>query len=418
MRKLPAYKLFLFLTGSHALLFTMMGFIHAIYRVEAAQLNPLQLVLLGTALEVVVFVCEVPTGIVADVYSRRLSVVIGYAVIGLAFVLQGSLPFFLPILLGEMIWGLGYTFISGAEDAWLADEIGEERLTHAYMRASQVGRIGALAGILVSAALGTVQLALPILISGAAFVLLSIFLALVMPETGFAPAPRGERSSWQQMGVTFRAGLQVVRARRVLMLILLIGLFMGLSSEGLDRLWHAHLLTHFTFPDIWRLQGPVPWFGALGIASLLLGLALTEAIQKQIDVDDTHRALRAQFLLNLVMIVAVVVFGIATRLPAALLAILVVQVFRSANWPLYRAWTNKQIEPRVRATVLSMTGQVDAVGQILGGPGMGWLATAFSTRVTMVAVAILLSPVLLLYLLALQWSNAAARRAEVEAAAS
>jgi MFS transporter, DHA3 family, tetracycline resistance protein len=417
MRRLPAYKLFLFISGSHALLFTMMSFIHAIYRVEAAHLNPLQLVLLGTALEVVIFVFEVPTGIVADVYSRRLSIIIGYAVMGLAFLIQGSLPFFLPILLGEMIWGLGYTFISGAEDAWLADEIGEERLTHAYLRASQVGRIGSLAGILISSALGTLQLALPILVSGVAFVLMSAFLALVMPETGFKPTPRGERNSWQHMGATFRDGLRVVRGRRVLMLILVIGLFIGLSSEGLDRLWHAHLLTHFTFPNIWRLQGPVPWFGALGIASLLLGLVVTEAIQRRIDVDDTHRALRAQFLLNLVMIVAVVVFGLATRLPAALLAILTVQVFRGANWPLYRAWTNKQIEPRVRATVLSMTGQVDAIGQILGGPGMGWLATAYSTRLTMVAVAILLSPVLLLYLLALQWSNTAARRAEIEATA-
>ena len=47
MRKLPAYPLFLFLAGSHAFLFTMMSFIHAIYRVEAAHLNPLQLVLLA-----------------------------------------------------------------------------------------------------------------------------------------------------------------------------------------------------------------------------------------------------------------------------------------------------------------------------------------------------------------------------------
>ncbi|MDT8307184.1 MAG: MFS transporter [Anaerolineae bacterium] len=415
MRRLPAYRLFLFMSGAHALLFTMMSFIHAIYRVEAAHLNPLQLVLLGTALEVVIFIFEVPTGIVADVYSRRLSVVTGYAVIGVAFLLQGSLPFFLPILLGEMIWGLGWTFISGAEDAWLADEIGEERLTRAYLRASQVGRIGSLLGILISSALGTVHLALPILISGGAFLLLSLFLALFMPETGFAPTPRGERNSWQQMGATLRDGLRVVRGRRVLTLILVIGLFFGLSSEGLDRLWHAHLLTHFTFPDIWRLQGPVPWFGALGVASLLLGLVVTETIQQRINVDDTARALRAQFVLNLVMIVAVVVFGVATRLPAALLAIVTVQVFRSANWPLYRAWTNKQIEPRVRATVLSMTGQVDAIGQVLGGPGMGWLATAFSTRVTMVAVAILLSPVLLLYLLAMQWRGGAARQPEAAA---
>lgn len=403
------------MAGSHAFLFTMMSFIHAIYRVEAAHLNPLQLVLLGTALEAVIFIFEVPTGIVADVYSRRLSVIIGYAITGLAFVLQGSLPFFLPILLGEMLWGLGWTFMSGAEDAWLADEIGEERLSAAYLRASQAGRIGALLGILASSALGAAELGLPIVLSGAAFVTLSLFLALFMPETGFKPTPRGERSSWGHMAATFRDGLRLVRGSRVLMLILVIGLFFGLSSEGLDRLWHAHLLAHFTFPDIGRLQGPVPWFGALGVVSLVLGLIVAEAIQRRIDVEDTGRALRTQFLLNLVIVVAVVVFGVATRLPVALLAILAIQVFRGANGPLYRAWTNKQIEPRVRATVLSMTGQVDAIGQILGGPGMGWLATAFSTRATMVAVAILLSPVLLLYLLALQWRTASVARAEAAA---
>jgi DHA3 family tetracycline resistance protein-like MFS transporter len=415
MRRLPAYPLFLFMAGSHALLFTMMGFIHAIYRVEAAHLNPFQLVLLGTALEVVIFIFEVPTGIVADVYSRRLSVIIGYAVTGLAFMLQGSLPFFLPILLGEMIWGLGWTFISGAEDAWLADEIGEEKLASAYLRASQFGRMGALMGILISSALGSVQLGLPIVVSGIAFVVMALFLAAFMPETGFRPTPRGERSSWGQMAATFRDGLGLVRGSRVLVLILVIGLFFGLSSEGLDRLWHAHLLAHFTFPNIGRLQGPVPWFGALGVVSLILGLIVTEAIQRRINVDDIGRALRAQFLLNLIFVIAVVVFGVATRLPVALLAILAVQVFRGANGPLYRAWTNKQIEPRVRATVLSMTGQVDAIGQILGGPGMGWLATAFSTRLTMVAVAILLSPVLLLYLLAMQWRTHGATQAEAAA---
>lgn len=415
MRRLPAYPLFLFIAGSHAFLFTMMSFIHAIYRVEAAHLNPLQLVLLGTALEVVIFIFEVPTGIVADVYSRRLSVIIGYAITGLAFVLQGSLPFFLPILLGEMLWGLGWTFMSGAEDAWLADEIGEERLGAAYLRASQAGRIGALLGILASSALGAAELGLPIILSGAAFVALSLVLALFMPETGFKPTPRRERSSWGHMAATFREGLRLVRGSRVLMLILVIGLFFGLSSEGLDRLWHAHLLAHFIFPDIGRLQGPVPWFGALGVVSLVLGLIVTETIQRRIDVEDTGRALRTQFLLNLVIVVAVVVFGVAMRLPVALLAILAIQVFRGANGPLYRAWTNKQIEPRVRATVLSMTGQVDAIGQILGGPGMGWLATAFSTRATMVAVAILLSPVLLLYLLAMQWRTASVVKAEAAA---
>ena len=50
----------------------------AVYLVRELHLSPLQLVLMGTAMEAAVFVFEVPTGVVADTYSRRLSLVIGY----------------------------------------------------------------------------------------------------------------------------------------------------------------------------------------------------------------------------------------------------------------------------------------------------------------------------------------------------
>ena len=51
----------------------------AIYRVEVVGLDVFQLVFLGTVLEATVFLFEIPTGVVADVYSRRLSVIIGIA---------------------------------------------------------------------------------------------------------------------------------------------------------------------------------------------------------------------------------------------------------------------------------------------------------------------------------------------------
>jgi MFS family permease len=49
----------------------------AVYLVQERHLSPLQLVLMGTAMEAAVFLFEIPTGVVADLYSRRLSVVIG-----------------------------------------------------------------------------------------------------------------------------------------------------------------------------------------------------------------------------------------------------------------------------------------------------------------------------------------------------
>ena len=142
-----AYSVYLFSEFTVALLFSMIFTVDAVYQVSMVGLNALQLVLVGTTLEVAAFVFEIPTGVVADVFSRRLSIIIGMFIMGLGFVVEGSFPFFAPILLAQVLWGLGYTFTSGATEAWIADEVGEERSGQAFLRAGQIGTIGSLIGI-------------------------------------------------------------------------------------------------------------------------------------------------------------------------------------------------------------------------------------------------------------------------------
>ena len=103
------------------MIFTM----SALYQVQRAQLSVIQLVLVGTVLELSIFLFEIPTGMVADAVSRRLSVILGVFLIGAGFLLEGALPIFATILLAQVLWGLGYTFTSGATQAWITDEIGE-----------------------------------------------------------------------------------------------------------------------------------------------------------------------------------------------------------------------------------------------------------------------------------------------------
>src|SRR5512136_2735634 len=129
MKRLPAYPVYLMLSCAGAFLLSMIFVATSLYEVTVAKLNPLQLVLVGTTLEASIFLCEVPTGVVADIYSRRLSIIIGYFLIGAGFILEGSFPLFLTILLAQVLWGLGYTFTSGATEAWITDEIGEEAAT-------------------------------------------------------------------------------------------------------------------------------------------------------------------------------------------------------------------------------------------------------------------------------------------------
>jgi DHA3 family tetracycline resistance protein-like MFS transporter len=112
--------------------------VNLLYEFEIAKLTPLQLVLVGTVLETSCFLCQVPTGALADLYSRRLSVIVGVVIIGLGFVLEGSVPNFWVISGSMIFYGVGATFMSGAQEAWLADELGEEHMGRIFLRSSQV----------------------------------------------------------------------------------------------------------------------------------------------------------------------------------------------------------------------------------------------------------------------------------------
>ena len=65
--------------------------------------------------------------------------------------------------------------------------------------------------------------------------------------------------------------------------------------------------------------------------------------------------------------------------------------------PVSAAWMNRQLEPGVRATVLSMESQTNAIGQVAGGPILGWVGSAVSIRAALLASAAVLSPVVVLY---------------------
>ena len=98
-KRLPATAVYYISRFTGALFSTMVFTASGIFAVTEAELNPLQLVLVGTALEASSFLFEVPTGVVADVYSRRLSIIIGNVLIGAGFILWGAFPLFVTILL-------------------------------------------------------------------------------------------------------------------------------------------------------------------------------------------------------------------------------------------------------------------------------------------------------------------------------
>lgn len=398
------FTVYLILEFCASLLFSAIFTVNMLYQVTVVELSPLQLVLVGTTLEATVFLFEIPTGVLADVKSRRLSIIIGYAIMGAGFVVEGSFPFFGTVLLAQVIWGLGYTFTSGATQAWVADELGEERAGEAYLRGAQAARVGALVAIPLSVALGSVSVAIPIVVAGALMILLAAGLALIMTEEGFTPTPPQERTTWGMMLKTIRDVRQMVRRQPVLLVLLAIGLFYGLYSEGFDRLWTPHLLKNYQVPWIEAVE-PVVWFGAIRAVELVLSLAAVEAVRQRVDTRRARPMARALIVNAALIVVTLAGFGLTGSFWFALLLYWVTEVLRSVAGPLHTAWFNLRIDDaQVRATIFSVGGQVDAIGQIAGGPAVGAIGNA-SMRAALVTSALLLSPVLPLYATAIRRSG-------------
>jgi MFS family permease len=398
VRRADPTRVWFLLRGGSALGDTLVWVLAPVYFVKTVGMSPLQLVLVGTFMELTIFCFEVPTGIVADVYSRRLSTVLRLLIMGLAIVFVGSVAEAWAVILGWSIWGFGYTFTSGATDAWLADEIGVDNIRPVYLRSAQFARIVSLVGIAVSVGLGLVALRLPIVVGGCVIVGVGVALPVLMPETGFKPAERGEAESAARVMLrTGLTGARLVRRRPVMLLILAISASWGAWSEGHDRLSDAHLLRDVGLPSFFGLSFVV-WFGLISAASLLLAIFVTRPANRRLEQVGQLTVTWVLLALDVVLVASVVLFGLAGAFWLVLVAMLFVNVARSLAMPLFTSWLNQSIDnSSVRATVMSITSQADAVGQWTGGPAIGAIGNAFGIRAALVTGAFFLSPAVALY---------------------
>ena len=392
----------------------------AVYLVQDVGVNPLQLVLLGTVSEIAIFLFEVPTGVVADTYSRRLSVIIGLLLAGASAVVVGLVAVYWIILAAAVLRGIAGTFLSGAWEAWITDEHGVGGIGRVFLRGTQWSYLGAIVGAVSGVAVATVDLGAALVYGGVVSLATGIACIFLMPEHGFVRRPVEERTSpARALRTTFVTGTRLVRGHHVLFLIVAITLFTGAASEGLDRLWEAHLITDVGLPELWGLD-PVVWFGVFNVVGLVAGIVITSFLVPRFEHADNAKLARALLWLTVVVSLSVVVFGLATSFVLASVAYLVARLVRRLKDPLYLTWLNKNVEDSsVRATVNSIASQSGAVGEVAGGPAIGVVGTLASLRLALVATGLLLMPAIGLYALALRRGGRTPEleRTEAEAAA-
>ena len=400
VNKLSAYKTYLLFSAITAMCFSLVATVMIVYHIEIVHLNPLQLILVGTTLELACFIFEIPTGIVADVYSRKLSIVIGGVLTGVGFILEGSISSFVFVLVAQIVWGLGSTFISGSLEAWIAEEEKNKDLDEIYIKGAQAGQIGAFIGIVLSTVIANFSVRLPIIVSGVLFIILALFLWLYMPENNFKPSAPGDLNTFKKMVYTFKSGLKFVKSKSIIMILLAVTLFYGLSSEGYDRLSNAHFLQDTTLPKLGNLSS-VTWFGIFGNLGMILSFIVMHFMAKNLKNEDNRKNGKLLLCINILYISSMLIFALTRNFSLMLIAYLATNTFRIINEPIFSAWLNGHIDDNSRATVLSINGQMNSLGQILGGPIIGIIATNISVSIGIVCTSLLVAPVLVLYIISM-----------------
>ncbi len=356
----------------------------SLYLVVVADLSAAQLLFYGAVLALTTVVAEVPTGVLADTVSRKWSIVVAHLCRGAGMVLMGLTTDFSLILVSQFFWALGWTFSSGADVAWITDELDEpDRISRVLIQRARWDQAGAAAGLVGFGGLASVtDLATAIVAAGLGTIVLGAHVALRFPERNFAP----HREARVDASVAIlRGGFTLARRDRQVLTVLAATLLVNAATE-----------VGFLFPKQLVALGlpedpdPIVWLTLLGLAALAVGAATLRLVETRIE--DLEAARRAYVLTSFVGAIGLVVLAYAPGSTVGMAGILLVTGIAE---PVTRAvsiiWVNERATSEVRATVQSFLSQAEAFGEIGAGVLLGALAVAVDMSLILTLSAALFS---------------------------
>ena len=344
-------------------------------------------------------VFEIPTGVLADTRGRRASFLLSVIVIligtlGYVWVAEtgGSLTGFVVM---SVVLGLGYTFYTGAVDAWLVDALTatgyKGDLDQVFARGGMVFAGSMLLGTLAGGLLGTLDLSLPYLVRSAMLGAVFILAWFTMHDIGYTPRKGGWRSLPEEMGKVASASLAHGWKSVGVRLIMIAGMIQALFMDWSYHSWQPYFLGMLGRQDQVWIAGIIAAFIAL---AAMLGNALVLRLRRKI---------RRRTTVMLVGAISMGAGGIATGLAdsfwVAVPLYLMIGVVFGMLGPVKQAYIHQLIPSEHRATIVSFDSLMHSGGAVGGQLGLGFLARQQSLSVGYIVgglVSLLALPVLLI----------------------
>lgn len=367
------------ITGLFNLAASLIWGVDTLFKLHAG-LDIFQVMLTNAAFTFGMVVFEIPTGVVADTLGRRVSLILCIVTLLVSTLLYVATAVwhwgFWSFMGTSVLLGLGYTFYTGAVDAWLVDALKAtgytEGLEPIFARGQMVFGAAMLLGTLSGGFLGQIDLAIPYLVRSATFLPLLAVAWIAMPELGYT----ARALEWRRVptelkrvfveGLTFGLHHKVVRPVMLASLVGMSFMIFGFYS------WQRYFLDLLGREYVW-VSGAV---AALVSLAMIVGNALVGRISKVIRTRTG--VLAGSVAVQAVAVVGAAASGFLLPRPAtffgALGCYLIYAIALGAAGPVKQGYLNAHIPSAQRATIISLDSLFADLGGVMGQSGWGYLA--------------------------------------------
>ncbi len=383
--------------------------INTIFLIREGGLTIFDVMVVNAVYTVSQMVFEVPTGVIADTIGRKASLALCMIVLIISTVLYAITP-----QMGWGIWGfvwasvligLGYTFQTGAMDAWLVDALDETGWDRPKDKVFAWGQmcfgIGMLVGSVLGGFLGQSSLVLPYMVRAALLVIALVLALTLVKDLGFERRPLRLSNFAAETRTIFDAGVHFGWRSPVVRPLFWVSAFGGVFFMYGFYAWQPYVLELLGRPDaIWLLGIVQAGFSCAGIfGNMLVGRVMGEGESRR----EPARVLELATWVTAALTFAIAGVGLAGLVPGVLAAGIAITLW--VLWgalfglitPVRMAYINDNIPSPQRATVLSLDAFFGDAGAAVGQPALGWISTRLSIPVAWVVGGVFMAISALFY---------------------
>jgi MFS family permease len=319
---------------------------------------------------------EVPTGIVADTIGRRVSYLLGTVTLTastLLYVLlwQIEAPFW-QWAIASLLLGLGFTFFSGAVEAWLVDALTATGFTGELESVFGRGQIASGTAMLTGSVAGgfiaqQTSLGVPFVLRGVVLIVMFAVAFRLMHDVGFSPQERGRPLT--EMRKIASASIEYGWRRPAVKWLMVEALFTGGVGIYAFYALQPYLLELYGDPQAYQVAGLV---AAIVAGAQILGGVAAPRIRRLF-----RRRTSALITTAGLSTVTLALIGVVDSFWAVIGLIVVWGLLFAATMPIRQSYLNGMIPSRQRATILSFDSLMSSSGGVWTQPVLGRAADAW-----------------------------------------